>query len=125
MKILVVDDHAETRVGMKRILEDSGHPDVITARSTSEALDLIKQPPNLVKWKLDLVITDLDMGKGADGLDLLKEADAKHSSIRFWIVSSGMTNGIAIVAKELGAEQAISKSDLLQVLKDTGIITSP
>jgi DNA-binding NarL/FixJ family response regulator len=76
----------------------------------------------LVKWKLDLVIIDLDMGKGADGLDLLKETDAKHSSIRFWIVSSGMTNGIAAVAKELGAEQAISKSILLQTLKENSLI---
>lgn len=122
MKILVVDDDSETRIGMKRILEDNGHTDVITARSTSEALGLIKQPPNLVKWKLDLVIIDLDMGKGADGLDLLKETDAKHSSIRFWIVSSGMTNGIAAVAKELGAEQAISKSILLQTLKENSLI---
>jgi CheY-like chemotaxis protein len=123
MKILVVEDDAETRRGLLRLIEDNGHI-VLTAGSKNQALGLINQLPNLVKWKLDLVITDLDMGKGNDGLELLKEANAKGSPTKFWLVSSGMTEEIAAEAKILGAERVISKSDLLQELKDVAIISS-
>lgn len=123
MKILVIEDDAETRRGLLRLLQDSGHC-VVTAESKDEGLGYINRSSNLVRWQPDLVITDLDMGKGNDGLELLKETNAKSSPTKFWLVSSGMTEEIAATAKELGAEQVINKSDLLQVLRDAAIISS-
>jgi CheY-like chemotaxis protein len=123
MKILVVDDDAEIRVGLKRLLEDNGHDNVMTARSVTEALGLIKRPVNVVEWQVELIITALDMGHGTDGLDLIKKAGAKRLKAKFWLVSAGMNEKIASLAKEFGAEQAIDKSALLIALKEKGLIT--
>ena len=122
MKILIVDDYRESRWALKRLLEDSGH-EVLTAEGKDQALGLIRQPANLVKWQVELVITDLDMGKKIDGLDLLKEADPKSLTSKFWLISSGMTKEIAAEAKRLGANLAMARSGLLDKLRTEKIIS--
>ena len=58
-----------------------------------------------------------------DGIELLKRSVRFYPNTKFWLVSNGLTEEIILQAKGLGAERAISKSVLLQVLKETGIIT--
>ena len=116
MKILVVEDEDDVRRALLRLLEDNGH-EVVTVSGKDRALGYLR------RWQADLVITDLNMDKVDDGLDLILEADARHSSIKFWLVSAGMTDKVVAKAKDLGAERIIPKSMLLQVLKEDGIIT--
>jgi two-component system, NarL family, invasion response regulator UvrY len=67
IRILIADDHAVVREGLKQILADA--PDMVVAGESGNGLEVLQ----LVKkedW--DLVILDISM-PGKDGLDTLKE----------------------------------------------------
>ena len=66
LQILIVDDHAIVREGLKRILESSGkHMMVSEASSGAQALEMLS------RQRIDLMIIDLSM-PGMSGLDLIK-----------------------------------------------------
>ena len=67
INILMVDDHAIVREGLRRIINDTEGINIIEEASTGqEALDLI------YKEKFDLVLLDISM-PGKNGLQTLKE----------------------------------------------------
>lgn len=66
-KVLIVDDHALIRAGLKQVLQIGlGRATIGEAQSASEAIDLVQKE----EW--DLTITDLTL-PGRSGLDLLVE----------------------------------------------------
>ncbi len=71
--ILLVDDEAIITLLQKNILEDYGYK-VITAGSGLEAIEIFKSDSSI-----DLVLMDIDLGKGMDGTDtaivMLRERD--------------------------------------------------
>lgn len=80
IKVLAVDDEADTRILLKRILEDA-QANVLTAVSAEEALRLLNdQPP-------DILLSDIGM-PGKDGYELVREMRA----------SGNRTPAIAITA---------------------------
>jgi signal transduction histidine kinase/ActR/RegA family two-component response regulator len=70
LKILVVEDHADTARVMQRLLRESGH-EVATAASMSAALRVLEEAV------VDLVISDLGLPDGS-GLDLMREIGREH-----------------------------------------------
>src|SRR5260221_553855 len=70
LKILVVEDHADTARVMQRLLRESGH-EVATAASMSAALRVLEEAV------VDLVISDLGLPDG-NGLDLMREIGREH-----------------------------------------------
>ena len=67
MKILIADDHAVVRHGLKQILADEFKRATFgEARNAQEALDLIWKEP----W--DIVVLDITM-PGRSGLEVLRE----------------------------------------------------
>ena len=64
MKILVVEDHAPTRMAISRLIRQAG-ADVITARDGEEALGY------LLTQRFDVLLTDLRMPV-MDGFELLQ-----------------------------------------------------
>jgi CheY-like chemotaxis protein len=62
-RVLVVDDHAPTRLAMSKLLRDAG-ADVVTARDGEEGLGY------LLTQKFDILLTDLRMPV-MDGFELL------------------------------------------------------
>lgn len=65
MSVLLVDDHAIVRDGLKRLLADSGLGEVLEAATGREAMELVRrQRPNLI-------ILDLNL-PGLGGLELLR-----------------------------------------------------
>jgi CheY-like chemotaxis protein len=65
-RILVVEDHAPTRLAMSRLIRQTG-ADVITARDGEEALGY------LLTQRFDVLLTDLRMPV-MDGLELMQHA---------------------------------------------------
>ncbi len=65
MSILLIDDHALVRAGLKRLLASVGQGEVLEAASGREALAILKT------HKPDLVILDLNL-PGLGGLELLR-----------------------------------------------------
>jgi CheY-like chemotaxis protein len=66
MKILVVEDHAPTRMAMSKLMRQAG-AEVITARDGEEALGY------LLTQRFDVLLTDLRMPV-MDGFELLSHA---------------------------------------------------
>lgn len=73
-RILLVEDHAPTRMVMSRLIRDTG-AQVITARDGEEALRY------LLHDRFDVLLTDLHMPH-KDGFDLIKEMSDMPASHR-------------------------------------------
>ena len=79
-KILVVDDDADVREIVAESLAELGYG-VVQAASGEEALPMLDAPDGI-----GLVITDVRM-PGMSGLDLARQAQARHPSLRVIVIS--------------------------------------
>lgn len=97
IRILIVDDHAIVRAGLKQLLEDKSDIEVIyEAGSGAEALNLIRQNG------LDMVLLDISMpGKG--GLEVLKQIKMEQPDLPVLILSMHSEDQYALRALKLGA----------------------
>jgi len=110
MKILIVDDHALFREGVKQILETEFSNAVFgEAASTSEALAQFWAQP----W--ELVLLDVSM-HGRSGLDALKEIRASPSKVPVLVLSAHPEEQYALRALKTGAAGYLTKECLPQEL---------
>jgi len=109
-KILLIDDHAVMREGLKQILEDEFHEAVFgEAGNAGEALDLLQQKD----W--DLVILDIVL-PGRSGLDVLKEIRQHKPKVPILVYSMHTEEEFAIRALRSGASGYLSKTDVPELL---------
>lgn len=103
LRILIVDDHAIVREGLKRIL-DATQEDwaVREASSGFQALELMRDE------RIDLAIIDLSM-PGMSGLDLLRRAHAEFPGISLLVLSMHSEEQYALRAFKAGAHGYITK----------------
>jgi two-component system response regulator HydG len=110
-RILVVDDDASARSGMKGLLEGEGYV-VDVAEDGVQALEVVaEQPP-------DAIVTDLDMPR-MDGMELLKQLRARDPGLPVIMATSLDDLAAAVAAMRAGAEDYLLKPidfDALQVL---------
>jgi DNA-binding NtrC family response regulator len=99
--VLVVDDEAAMRLGLKEVLSRAGYQ-VELASDGEEACARIDQ------GGLDVVITDLRMPK-KDGLEVLKHAKAKGQDLLVYMISAHGDVPTAVEAMKLGAADFIQK----------------
>ncbi|HET7158741.1 MAG TPA: response regulator transcription factor [Burkholderiales bacterium] len=105
MKILVVDDHAMVREGVKHALESLGSEvNVIEARNAQEALRTAEQHPDL-----DLVLLDLGL-PGTDGFAILEQLHERNAALPVIIVSASDDRSQVMTALNMGAAGFIPKS---------------
>lgn len=102
MKVLVVDDERNVRSSLKGVLEDEGFT-VHTASSGEEALEIIR------KDKPDIVLLDVLMPSGIDGIETLRRIKSYDPSIMVLMISGHGTIEMAVKAMELGATDFIQK----------------
>ena len=80
-RILIVDDHAVVRAGLRQILlDDQSIGEVDEAATGEQALDKLRQG----KW--DLLILDINM-PGRNGIDILRNVVAGHPDTRILVLS--------------------------------------
>jgi two-component system, NarL family, invasion response regulator UvrY len=115
IKILIADDHAIVREGLKQIL--SGTPDMVVAAEAAngtEALDRIS------KNDLDLVVLDIGM-PGRSGLDILKEIKSQRPELPVLILSMYPEEQYAARVLKAGASGYLSKEsapdDLVKAIR--------
>jgi DNA-binding NtrC family response regulator len=101
LKILVVDDEAVVREGVRRILEGDRYS-VESCASGRAALDLMQEKD------FDMVITDLKM-PGMGGLEVLKTIKILQPEIPVIIITGYSTVDTAVDAMKNGAIDYISK----------------
>ena len=106
--ILIVDDEAVIREGMRRILAGAGHS-VETSSSGRTAIEKIQEQD------FDVVITDLKM-PGMDGIEVLKTIRILQPEVPVIIITGYSTVDTAVEAMKNGAFDYIAKpftSDLI------------
>jgi DNA-binding NarL/FixJ family response regulator len=103
MKILLADDHAVVRHGLKQILTDAFKRATYgEARNAQEALDLV--------WKQDwdVVVLDITM-PGRSGLDVLREIKQSKPRLPVLVLSMHPENQFAVRVLKSGASGYMTK----------------
>ncbi|MBX7169734.1 MAG: response regulator transcription factor [Pyrinomonadaceae bacterium] len=115
IKILIADDHAVVRQGIKNIVESGNDMQVIgEASNGAELLNFVKsQMP-------DVVILDLSM-PGRNGLEILKDIKRQFPSLSVIILSMHPEDQYAVRAFRAGASGYMTKesapSELVKAIK--------
>ena len=110
MKILLADDHAVVRHGLKQILADEFKRAAFgEARNAQEALDLV--------WKenWDIVILDITM-PGRSGLEVLREIKKSKPRFPVLVLSMHPENQFAVRVLKRGAAGYMTKESAAEEL---------
>lgn len=111
VRILLVDDHAVVRRGIRAILEDQLHgASVSEAGSGDEALTALVEP-------FDAVVLDLSM-PGRSGIDLLTEIKHRWPKLPVLIMSLHPEEHFAVRALRAGASGYLTKAAAPDALID-------
>lgn len=112
MRILIVDDHAILRAGLKRILEDEfANVAVGEAGSADEAAS------ELAGGTWDVVLLDISL-PGRSGLDLLPDVKRDHPATRVIVLSSFGDQQFAVRSLRMGASAFLTKERAARELID-------
>jgi DNA-binding NarL/FixJ family response regulator len=116
LKILLVDDHAIVRVGLKQMLVDAFQQLEVTEVGTGqEALTKVQQ----TAW--DLVVLDINL-PDTNGLDVLKKLKTLRAALPVVVLSFHPEEQYAVRALKSGASAYVTKDTAPQEL-DTAIKT--
>lgn len=117
MKILLVDDHAIVRSGLRRLLATLAHAEILEAANGRDALTLTRAE------RPDLVILDLNL-PGLGGLELIRRLMQEEKAPRILVFSMHAEPLYAVRAMEAGATGYLSKNvspdELLTAVKRVG-----
>jgi two-component system invasion response regulator UvrY len=103
MRILIVDDHAIVRRGLRELLSDEFH-----GAAFGEASDARQALEELRKKEWDVALLDIAL-PGKSGLDLLKELKAEWPGLPVLIVSAHPEDQFAVRALKAGAGGYMTK----------------
>jgi two-component system, NarL family, invasion response regulator UvrY len=102
-KVLIADDHALVRAGLRQYLQDSGRFRTIAeAGSGMQVLDMLRAD------RFDLLILDINM-PDRGGLDILKHVRASHPDVRVLVLSGYPERQYAVNVLKAGAGGYLSK----------------
>jgi DNA-binding NtrC family response regulator len=101
-RILVVEDEAAIRLALSGLLRREGY-EVALADSGEQALAIFADEP------ADLVLTDLALGRGASGLDVLRAVKARRPETAVVMITAHGSEKIAVEAMKAGAEDYVPK----------------
>jgi CheY-like chemotaxis protein len=106
--LLLVEDHADTRNALARLLKIAGCV-VVSAATVAEALDIA------ATQSFDLVLSDIGL-PDASGLHLMRELKARHGLRGIALTGYGMDDDISR-CKEAGFDAHLTKPVDFQVLE--------
>jgi DNA-binding NarL/FixJ family response regulator len=110
MRILVIDDHAVVREGLKRMLEASEPSWVIEEASNGfEALERVRSRP------FDVAVADIAM-PGMGGLEFLKRVRSSQPNLRVLMLSMYAEEQYAMRAFKSGANGYVTKDSAAREL---------
>jgi len=103
IRIVIVDDHAIVRRGLKQILGD--FPDMAVVAECADGRELLRL---LESEKFDLVLMDVSM-PGRNGIDLLKQVKGMMPDLSVMILTMHPEEQYAVRAFKSGASGYITK----------------
>lgn len=110
IKVLIADDHAVVRQGLKQILAET--MDLVVggeATNTQEVLDKIRES------EFDVIVLDISM-PGRGGLDILREIKHERPKLPILILSMHSEDQFAVRALKAGASGYMSKESAPELL---------
>jgi PAS domain S-box-containing protein len=108
-RILLVEDHADTRHVLARLLQSAGCA-VTTAGSAREAMELADRAP------FDLLVSDIGLPDGS-GLDVMRYVKARHNLKGIALTGFGQDDDLAR-SSAAGFETHLTKPVNFQMLKE-------
>jgi two-component system invasion response regulator UvrY len=103
IKVLIVDDHALVRMGIRRLLDDLPDMDVVAdAESGEQALALVKT------HKPDVVLLDMKM-PGIDGWEVTRRLKKSHPQVKVIAVTAMCAEPLPTRVLQLGAMGYLTK----------------
>jgi DNA-binding NarL/FixJ family response regulator len=112
--VMVVDDHEIVRSGLVALITGHAELEVTSAVATAdEALRLLASGP-----PPDLVVADLILGKGLDGIQLTKGIKVHHPELPVLVLSGRDEALFAERALEAGASGYVMKDEAVERLFD-------
>ena len=103
IKVLIADDHAVVREGLKHILSYSS--DIVAADEASNGAEVLKKA---FKKNYDVVLLDISM-PGRDGLDILKELKSVKPNLNVLILSMHPERKYAVRVLKAAASGYLTK----------------
>ncbi|MEQ9398951.1 MAG: response regulator transcription factor [Longimicrobiales bacterium] len=115
IRVLLADDHAMFRAGIRALLEASGGFEVVgEAASGDEALELVRE------LKPDVVVMDLSM-PGSNGLDATRRLAGYSGDIRVLVLTVHAEEEYLVPVVEAGAHGYLTKTsadtDLIEAIR--------
>jgi two-component system response regulator NreC len=115
ISVLLVDDHAMFRAGIRALLEAEGHVEVVGEGSSGdEAVDLVRQ------LKPDVVVMDLSM-PGSNGLEATRRIAALELDTNVLVLTVHAEEEYLVPVVEAGASGYLTKTsadtDLLEAIR--------
>lgn len=103
IKVLIVDDHALVRMGIRRLLEDLPDMDVVgEAGNGEQALDSVKEQ------QPDVVLLDMKM-PGIDGWEVTRRLNKSHPHVKVIAVTALCSDVLPSRVLQLGAMGYLTK----------------
>jgi two-component system invasion response regulator UvrY len=110
LSVLISDDHALIREGLKRLLLEGG-----AATRVGEAADAQETMAAVRQEKWDVVILDINLG-GRSGMEVLKEIKAEFPRLPVLMLSTYPEEQFAVRVIRAGASGYLNKNLATQVL---------
>lgn len=110
IRILIADDHAIVRGGLKQIVATA--TDIIVAGEATNGLEIQAQLRNL---SIDLLLLDMTM-PGISGVDLIRQLHASHPTLPILVLSMHNEGQIINRALKAGAAGYVTKDSEPEVL---------
>ncbi len=102
-KIIIADDHALVREGLKKILREEPDMEVIAdVKNSTEVFEILRT------IKPDILLLDISM-PGRSGLDIIKELKAEYPALPILIISIHPEDRFAFRAFQAGAAGYLTK----------------
>ena len=112
-RIVIADDHALVRAGLRRIMEATGH---VVVGEVGDGLEVV---PVVQELRPNVLVLDLGL-PGLHGLDVIKDVLRRAPDVRILVVSGFDRDDFVITAFKHGAVGYVLKSagtpELLQAL---------
>ncbi len=103
IRILVADDHAVVRAGLKQIVADT--PDIVVAGEASNGQEALNQ---ILNNDYDVILLDITMpGKG--GVEVLKESKSQKTGLHILVLSIHPEEQYAVRVLKAGASGYLTK----------------
>lgn len=103
IRVLLADDHAIVRAGLKEILEDTG--DIAVAGEAANGQEVLAQ---IRRQDFDVLVTDMSM-PGRSGVDLIRQVKSEKPRLRILVLSMHSEEQYAVRALRAGASGYLTK----------------